>query len=288
MNGQILVAGADGQLGAAVVRAFADSAVVARNRATLDVSDPGMVARVIAEASPAVVINCTAFNDVDGAEDAPGTAFDVNAFAVRSLARAADACGATLVHYSTDFVFDGETAQPYDERAQPGPRSVYAMSKLVGEWFALESARAFVLRVESLFGTRREWRGRRGSMDAIVAGLEAGRPVRVFEDRIVSPSYVEDVAAATRHLFTADAPPGLYHCVNSGHGSWRAVAEEAARLMDVTPHLDVVSVAQVRFKANRPRYCALDNRKLAEAGFPMPTWQDALARWLAVRDRPLE
>jgi dTDP-4-dehydrorhamnose reductase len=282
------VAGAEGQLGASIVRTFADCGVAAYHRGALDVANPEMVARVVRETAPDLIVNCSAFNDVDGAEERAAAAFDVNAFAVRSLARAADACGAMLVHYSTDFVFDGETDRPYDERSQPAPRSVYAMSKLVGEWFALEAERAFVLRVESLFGTPRDWPGRRSSLDGIVAGLEAGRPVRVFGDRIVSPSYVEDVSAATRHLVTAGSEPGLYHCVNSGHGSWLAVAEETARLMGVAPNFEVVSMREIPLKAARPRFCALSNRKLADAGFVMPPWQDALGRWLAARDRPIK
>jgi dTDP-4-dehydrorhamnose reductase len=105
--------------------------------------------------------------------------------------------------------------------------------------------------------------------------------------RIVSPSYVEDVASATRHLATADAPPGVYHCVNSGQATWLEVAQETARLLGVTPRFDAISMAQVTLKAARPRFCALANRKLADAGFPMPPWQHALGRWLAGR-RPIK
>src|SRR6185503_16594850 len=97
-------------------------------------------------------VNCAAYNDVDGAEGAATTALALNAFAVRSLARAARRAGAGFVHYSTDFVFDGEQTRPYVEDDPPNPRSAYAASKLLGEWFALEHPGAFVLRVESLFG----------------------------------------------------------------------------------------------------------------------------------------
>jgi dTDP-4-dehydrorhamnose reductase len=102
----------------------------------------------------------------------------------------------------------------------------------------------------------------------------------VFTDRVVSPSYLEDVASATRFLVTGDAPPGLYHCVNSGQGTWHEVAAEAARLLGVTPRFRTVTTGDVSMRAQRPRYCALDNGKLAQAGFPMPAWQDALRRWL--------
>ena len=284
---RVFLAGAAGQLGVAISAAFADVEVVAHTRATLDVTDGDAVRHAVAAAAPTVVINCTAFNDVDGAEDRPVEALAVNALAVRSLARAAEDLGAEFVHYGTDFVFDGETDTPYREEDPPSPRSTYAMSKLVGEWFALDVTRGYVLRVESLFGTAPGWPGRRGSLDGIVAGLEQGRGVRVFVDRVVSPSYVVDVAAATRHLVEHGAAPGLYHCVNTGHASWRDVAAEVARLLGVPARLEPITLAEVQLQARRPRFCALANRKLADAGFPMPDWRDALRRWigsLVIRD----
>jgi len=285
MIGRVLVVGAAGRLGAAVVDAFADREVIAHTRASLDVTDPAAVHAAVADAAPAVIVNCAAFNAVDEAEDRPLEALATNAFAVRTLARAAEAAGATLVHYGSDFVFDGAASEPYDEDVPPAPGSTYAVSKLLGEWFALDAARSFVLRVESLFGGLPGWTGRRGSLDTIVEGLLQGRPVPVFVDRVVSPSYVHDVARATRHLVDSGAPPGLYHCVNSGYGTWYEVAEEAARALGVTPRLEPVTMDQVRLKASRPRFCALANRKLAAAGFPMPTWRDALRRWLTAPAR---
>jgi dTDP-4-dehydrorhamnose reductase len=286
--GRVLVAGAAGQLGAAIVAAFADREVIAYTRATLDVTDDAAVRAAVAAARPDVIVNCTSFNDVDGAEDRPIEAFEVNAFAVRSLARAAEAAGARLVHYSTDFVFDGNASSPYDEAATPAPKSTYAASKLTGEWFACDAPGTLVLRVESLFGTGRAWPGRRGTMDALVAGLEQGRRVRVFTDRTVSPSYTVDVAAATRHLVDTGAAPGLYHCVNSGQATWEGVARELARQIGAEPALDLITMESVAMKAARPRFCALANGKIAAAGYPMPPWQDAVARWLAARGTPAD
>jgi dTDP-4-dehydrorhamnose reductase len=283
---RVLIVGAAGQLGSAMVRVFAGADVVAHTRATLDITDGAAVAHAIACAAPQVIVNCAAFNDVDGAESAPLDALSVNALAVRSLARAAAAVDATFVHFSSDFVFDGTAEEPYDERVPPSPRSTYAASKLLGEWFAPDAPRALVLRVASLFGSRRDWSGRRGTVDAIVAGLEQGREVRVFADRVVSPSYTSDVAAATRYLVETDAAPGLYHCVNAGWGTWYEVAAEAARLLGVTPQLVPVTMAQAQMQASRPRFCALSNRKLAATGFRMPTWSDALRRWLEARALP--
>jgi dTDP-4-dehydrorhamnose reductase len=282
----VLVTGAHGQLGAAIVRRFTACEVVAHTRATLDVTDARAVAAAVSSARPDVIVNCAAFNDVDGAEDRPTEALAVNAFAVRGLARAAETAGATLVHYSTDFVFDGSSSVPYTEDVRPSPRGTYAASKLLGEWFALEAPGALVLRVESLFGSPAGWTGRRGTLDGIVAGLQQGREVRVFTDRVVSPGYVVDIADATWHLVTAGADRGLYHCVNAGHATWHDVAQEVARLMGTRPSLVPVTVDQVPLKAPRPRYCALSVAKLRAAGFDMPSWQHAIARWLAAREAP--
>ena len=279
--GRVLVTGADGQLAHFVVRAFAGSEVVRLDRRALDITDAAAVALAVTGAAPDVIVNCAAFNDVDGAEDRPEQALAVNAFAVRSLALAAERAGAALVHYSTDFVFDGRrTAEPYTEADEPSPRSTYASSKLMGEWFALDAPRGFVLRVESLFGSPSDWTGRRGTLDGMVAGLRAGREVRVFTDRVVSPSYTPDIAAATRHLIVSEAAPGLYHCVNDGEATWEQVAREAARVLGVDPVLQLTTTDRVVLQAARPTYCALSPRKLAAAGFTMPAWQDALGRWL--------
>lgn len=278
---RVLVTGAHGQLGSVVCRVFRDWDVIAHTRETLDVTSPLAVAQTVAGVSPDLIVNCAAFNDVDAAEDRPEAALAVNAFAVRALSRAADACGATLVHYGTDFVFDGAASEPYNEAAAPSPRSAYSASKLLGDWFALESPSAFVLRVESLFGMPSSWSRRIGTLDRLVRTLLSGGEVKAFTDRVVTPSYVEDVASATRDLVERGAAPGLYHCVNSGAATWHDIVSESARRLGlVAPRIHPVTTDEVVMRAWRPRYCALSNAKLGAAGVVMPPWQDAVGRWL--------
>ena len=151
---RIVVVGARGQLAAAVIHECRPAHdVVAFSRADLDTTDDAAVAAAMERTRPEAIVNGAAFTDVDGAEDHPIEALNVNAFAVRALARAAARFDAVLVHFSTDFVFDGRTSRPYTESDPPNPRSVYAASKLLGEWFAMDAPRAYVLRVETLFGT---------------------------------------------------------------------------------------------------------------------------------------
>ena len=276
----VLVTGAGGRLAMFVAGAFAGRRVEALPRQRLDISDARAVRAAVEGLRPALIVNCAAYNDVDGAEDDSPRALDGNAFGVRNLAHAAARTRATLVHYSTDFVFDGEADRPYTEEDAPRPQSVYAASKWLGEQFALQAPGAFVLRVESLFGCGPEWRGARGSLDAMVERMRAGQDVRAFTDRVVTPSYMADVAAATRHLVDAGAAPGMYHCVSSGQATWEQVAREAARALDAVVGVTPITLADVTMRARRPRYCALSNEKLASAGFRMPAWQDALHRWL--------
>ena len=274
---RIVVTGAAGQLGSTIVEHYQPCAdVIPATRQALDIGDGASVAAFLARERPDAVINCAAYNDVDGAEDHAAEALRVNAMAVRLLARATAAAGAIFVHYGTDFVFDGLAARPYAEDDEPAPQSVYACSKLLGDWFAAECPRHYVLRVESLFGGSQ----RRSSVDRIVDAIRTGAPARVFVDRSVTPSYVQDVAAATWRLIETAAPAGLYHLVNTGVTTWFELAREIGRQLGVEPDLVPVQVADVPMKARRPQYAALSNAKLAGAGITMPAWQDALRRYL--------
>jgi dTDP-4-dehydrorhamnose reductase len=280
----VFVIGSAGRLGAALVRSFeADHPVIGWDRDELDVTDPVEVRQRLAEIRPSIILNGAAFTDVDGAEDDPVVALEVNAFAVDSLARAATEFDAPLVHFSTDFVFDGTADRPYTEDDRPNPRSVYAASKLVGEWLAARAPRWYVLRIESLFGSVPGWAGRRSSVDAIVEGIEQGAEVPVFSDRTVSPSYVPDIVQATRRLLEGQVASGVYHCVNGGQCTWQELAETAARGMGRTARLRPMLFDSVTLRAKRPKFCALSNARLASVGIQMPHWTDALTRHLASR-----
>lgn len=277
---RILVTGAAGQLGSAVVQRFSATAdVVAMTRQDLDISVEADVLRVVSEAAPDVVVNCSAYNAVDEAEEDPAAALAANAFGVLALARAARAAGALLIHYGTDFVFDGHASEPYRETDPARPASNYGLSKLLGEWFAADAPAHYVLRVESLFGGEKA----RSSVDRIIDGILREEVVRVFVDRTVTPSYVEDVAEATRQLIERRPAYGLYHCVNSGVTTWLGIAEEAARLLGRKALFEQVSVDAVKLRAARPRYCALSNDKLREAGIEMKDWTDAIGRYVGKR-----
>jgi dTDP-4-dehydrorhamnose reductase len=275
------VLGAQGQLGDAMVAQLgARHEVVAYSRADLDITAAADVRGAISSLCPDVIINCAAYTKVDAAEDHPIDALNVNAWAVRTMAELAASLDAVLVHFSTDFVFAGDTDHPLTEEDPANPQGVYAASKLLGEWLAAEAPRHYVLRVESLFGGLRA----ASSIDRMLDAIRSGADVRAFADRTVSPSYVEDVVAATDALLTTARPWGLYHCVNSGGTTWSGVARELARLAGrPDARINDVQMADVPLRAPRPRFAALSNAKLAAVGVAMPSWQDALARYVTER-----
>ena len=275
---KVIVVGAAGQLGQAMVaRLSADHAVTPLTRQDLDLTRGREVRDTIGSLAPEVVINCAGYNNVDQAQHDQEAVMNANAFAVGTLARAAAEIDAVLVHYSSDFVFAGTATTPYTELDRPEPQSVYAQSKLVGEWLAADAPKHYVLRVESLFGGPK----RRSSIDRIVEAVNSGGAAPVFVDRVVSPSFVHDVVDASRHLLRARPDFGVYHCVNSGHATWLDVGREIARLLGKTEQsLKPMRVADVALPAPRPKFAALNNAKLGRAGFAMPSWQDAIARYL--------
>ncbi len=285
---RIVIVGSEGQLGAAVVEECSSTHdATALTHRDLDITNDSAVRKTMAALAPDAIVNCAAYNDVDGAEDHPVEALNLNAMAVRALARAAEAHDAVLVHYSTDFVFDGTASTPYSEDSPTNPRSVYATSKLLGEWFALDYPRAFVLRVESLFGRAAGGRPAKGTVASMANAMLAGNEVRAFEDRTVTPTYVIDAARATRQLLEGSAAFGIYHLVSGGVCTWFEFATELARQLTAAGSLRqdarvrAVKFADAKLRAARPQYCALSNAKLAAAGITMPAWQDAVARYVA-------
>lgn len=282
---RVAVVGAGGQLGAAVTRQFAeaDADVLPLTRREVDLTSQAGIS-TLARWRPDVIVNCAAYNNVDGAEEAIEAAMAVNRDGVAALAKAADAAGAVLVHYGTDFVFDGEAREPYTELDRPNPISAYGRSKVAGEMCAMRAGRHYILRLSSVFGgAAGEGAGGRTAIDWIIDSTLAGMEIRAFSDRTVTPSYTADVAWATQRLVTAGAPVGVYHCVSSGWTTWAQLAGEVASALGVPARVRAVLMREMPMRARRPLRCALSNAKLASVGIIMPDWQDMLRRYLAVR-----
>jgi dTDP-4-dehydrorhamnose reductase len=277
-----IVFGAKGTLGQALAAFLPEhnvAVVGAYGRDECSITDGERVRALLRQHNPDVVFNAAAFTDVDGAETRPDESYQANAIGPELLARVCEETGAKLVHYSTDFVFDGELERQYDEFDPLGPLGEYARSKVAGERLvAGATRRAFVLRVGCLYG-----RGGRNFPSTILRRLKAGETVRADRDRIGSPTWVRSVVtvsaalAATEHF-------GLYHCTANGETSWADYARFLAAALGL-PETRVQAVPTSELpmmKAARPRRAVLDNRMLRLRGLDtMGDWQAQARAFLA-------
>ncbi len=276
-----VILGAQGTLGAALTAGLPAAGwdvAAAASRADCDITDDAAVRSLLARTRPAAVFNAAAYTDVDRAETEPDRAHQVNATAAEIIARAAADAGAAVVHYSTDFVFDGTQARLYDERDPPSPQGRYAESKVAGDRLvAAANPRHFILRVGCLYG-----HGGRNFPSTIVRRLRAGETIRADRDRFGSPTWVRDVVAVSAAL-ASTAHHGLYHCTAQGETTWVGFAQLAASLVGApAERVQGVAYADLRLKAPRPMHAVLDNRALREIGLDtLPSWQDALRAFAA-------
>ena len=278
---KVVIFGAGGLLGQALQAVLPEAGHqvlgALKGRADGDITDAALVKETLARLQPEVVFNSAAWTDVDGAEDHRAEAFRANAEGPQTLAAACAAGGAALVHYSTDFVFDGERETPYDESVPAVPLSIYGKSKLEGERRVQAACpRAFVVRVGCLYG-----RGGRNFPSTVLRRLRAGELIRADNERRVSPTWAVAVArlsaqlAGTQHV-------GLYHGTAQGETSWadfaRFVAEAAA--VDGA-RVEAVAGSSLKLKAARPRRAVLVSRRLPEVGLaPLAPWQEQARAYL--------
>jgi len=280
---RVLVFGGSGQLGSEIVRRWTGCEIAAPESAQADVEDARAVASSIATHAPDLVVNCTAFHDVDLCEREPERAFAVNATAVERIARASRAVGAAFVTVSTDYVFDGETERPYRETDEPRPLSQYGASKLEGER-RVERLHmdAYVVRTCGLYGTRVSSSKGYTFVDRVISKARAGETQAIVDDAFASPTYAAHLADALRAL-VATKRYGLYHAADAGPVSWYAFAAEALRRAGVDGRLEPTTRAAWKPETPRPRFSALASERLAGLGIAMPTWGEGLSDY--IRDK---
>jgi dTDP-4-dehydrorhamnose reductase len=282
-NWRVLILGSKGTLGGQLMKLYPEA--VGWDREDIDVLDDLSLRAKIGSLgfTPDAIVNCVAFNDVDGAEDRPDRAFALNADFVGELAGYAKDMGIPLVHYSTNYVFDGAHGE-YAEADPPAPLSVYGRSKLRGEQLAAASgARCYVVRTAVIFGPKGSSDLSKKSFVDIMLDLSAKRDtLQVVSDEINSLTYAPDLAAGTHRLLDALPPPGIYHLTNSGGASWFDFAREifhiAGRSVTVLP----VPSSHFPRKAARPPRAILLNTKLPA----LRPWKAALAEFLGATSPP--
>ena len=274
--------GAAGQLGREL-QPLLSGDVIALTRSDVDLSDAARLRTCLVSLRPDRVVNCAAYNLVDRAETEPQIAFAVNAWAVRMLAEICRDLDATLVHFSTDYVFglDSNRQSPWKETDAPGPVSAYGLSKLNGEyWARMICPKHIVIRTCGLYGL---WgQGGKGGnfVETMLRVAGQGKPLRVVSDQICCPSFTLDVARASCEMIEIGRS-GLFHLTNSGHCTWHEFAAEIFRLSRVTADLTPITSIEFGAAARRPAYSVLDNcAALAAGANPIRPWQEAIADYL--------
>jgi len=270
---KILLTGRSGQVGSEL-QAMLHPAVAA-DRATLDLADADAIRQMVRETKPSVIINAAAYTAVDKAENEADLALRINGVAPGVLAEEAKRADALLVHFSTDYIFDGTKRSPYAETDPPNPMSVYGRTKLEGEArIRASGCRHLILRTAWVYG--------RGSnfVRAILRQAEKGAALRVVNDQVGAPTWARDIARVTSDLLKTRAE-GTFNVSAAGNASWYEVALEILRIAERAVEVKPVSTADYGAKAPRPAYSVLDNGKLRTSGVtPIGDWRGRLAEHL--------
>jgi dTDP-4-dehydrorhamnose reductase len=273
---KVLILGYKGMLGGELMKVFGNEAV-GWDREDIDATATEDLRLKIKDLSPGIVINCVAYNDVDGAEQNQDSAFKLNSDVPENLAKICKELGIILVHFSTNYVFDGQKGE-YAETDAPSPLSVYAKSKYQGELAVQKNCEKFYLiRTAVLFGPKGQSEKSKKSFVDIMLGLALKESqVKVINDEINSFTYAVDLAQAVKLLLVQDRPFGIYHLTNSGLASWYDLAKEIFKIKNIKIELLPVLSSEFPRKAIRPKKSVLLNTKF----LALRPWQEALSDFL--------
>jgi len=275
---RVIIFGASGLLGQALMREWNGDQVAGLSVEDVDVRDAVKVRAVVEKNQPDWIVLAAAYTDVDGCESNQELAFSVNRDGAVNVAEAAKRAGAKVLFLSSDYVFDGTKTSPYEIDDARNPQSIYGRSKAEAEVRLLEVLpQCCILRTAWMFGT-----GGKCFPDTILK-LAANRPaLNVVNDQRGCPTYSVDLARAIIELCRKGAT-GMVHVTNAGHSTWFEFARETVRSAGLATEVQPVSTQQMARPAPRPAYSVLSARSLRPYGISMPTWQDALRRYLVER-----
>jgi dTDP-4-dehydrorhamnose reductase len=283
---KVAVFGGAGQLGTELQAEFSARGyqVEAFDRAAADITDAARVEHALTQFAPAMVLNAAAYNQVDLAEKEPVTAFQVNALAVRNLALVCLQTGAKLVHFSTDYVFDGLAGRAYREEDDTHPLGAYAVSKLAGELYARAYLdQALILRTSGVYGPAGMDTSRGNFVEMMLRLAAKGQPIRVVEDLSASPTYAPALAARTADLVERGAS-GIFHLGGGSPISWFDWAAKIFTAAGLKPPLEPTTEREFRSPARRPKNSALSNAKAEALGIaPMPSLDETMQAYLEAR-----
>ena len=276
---KILIAGAKGQLARALTELLTEKSMdfLAPPEEEFDVTDFKKVKEMVRRYKPDFVINCSAYNLVDEAEENWKEAFLVNGIGVKNLTLSCMDVGATFVHFSTDYVFDGRKQEPYTIADVPHPINKYGMSKLLGESYILQAGypKYYLIRVSWLFGD-----GEASFVMKLLGWMKKNKTLKIVIDQVSSPTYTEDLAGAVLNLIKTGSF-GLFQITNSGYCSRYEWAKFIAKNTGWDGEIVPAKSAEFSTAAARPKFSVLDNFPLKETiGYLLPDWKDATKRFL--------
>jgi dTDP-4-dehydrorhamnose reductase len=281
---KILLIGANGQLGSDLIKVLNPNTTIPLTHAEIEISDFNQVKEVLERHCPDMVVNTAAYHRVDECEDNVERSFNVNAYGARNLATVCKDIDAALVHFSTDYVFDGLKNTPYKEDDTPRPLCVYANSKLTGEYFVRSILKKhFVIRICGLFGHVGSSSKGGNFVELMLSLAKEGREIKVVNDQVLTPTSTKELAKKFCQLIQTNKY-GLYHITNNGACSWYEFAKEIFNVEGLNPKLSGVTSEAYGARAKRPRYSVLDHCNLRKLGLDdMMDWNDALKTYLLER-----
>lgn len=283
-----VVIGRAGQLGTELVREFSARGwtVVGFDRKALNIADPAAVDAALTEANPDLVLNAAAYNKVDLAEKEPLAAYMANGLAVRNIAVVCRQIDAALVHFSTDYVFDGTAGRPYLETDETHPVSAYGVSKLAGEFYARAYLdQSIVIRTSGVFGPAGVRTAHGNFLELMLRLADGGQPIRVVEDHVASPTYAPELARLTADLVDKKAQ-GVFHGGGERPISWYEYAKLIFKISGRSPQLQATNEREYRTAARRPKFSALANERSRALGItPMPSLETCIERYLSAREQ---
>jgi dTDP-4-dehydrorhamnose reductase len=283
---RIALLGSNGQLGRDLLAQLSEHELFPLTRQEFDVTDHARARSVISDLKPDLVLNTTAYHRVDDCESQPELAYNVNVLAVLNLVRISNDLDAALVHFSTDYVFDGKSRTPYSEDSVALPLSIYGNSKLAGELLVRTMARKyFVIRTCGLYGNAGS-RGKGGNfVETMLSKARNGDPIRVVNDQILSPTSTLEVARQMKSLLTS-THYGLFHMTSEGACSWFEFATAIFELAEIPADLSPTTSDAYKSPAKRPQYSVLENGRLKKLGLNrMRHWREGLSEYLNLRTK---
>jgi dTDP-4-dehydrorhamnose reductase len=281
---KIALIGADGQLGSDLMKTLKSDQLLPLYYPEFDVTKPEKVRETLSEFQPELVINTSAYHRVDECEDNPKDSFLVNSIAVRDLVLICREFDFDFLHFSTDYVFDGQKKSPYTEEDSPNPLSVYACSKLAGEYFVRNILKNYYLvRTCGLYGVAGCWGKGTNFVDVMIALEKKGKPLRIVNDQWVTPTSTAELASRIGELIRTGRY-GLYHLTNEGWCTWFEFAQNIFALMGKEPKILAVDTKSYGAKALRPSYSVLENKSAREIGLTdFSPWKVALKDYLIMK-----